>query len=264
HPGLILISKKLTGSENYSSWKRSIMIALNAKNKMKFVTIAFLEPSMESELRPIWERNNDMLISWIFNTNCSVEVYYHKLKGFYDALEALYMCICACNCNNRRINGEKDQRKRLIRFLMGLDKGYSNIRGQILLMQPLPSAAKAYTMVRQEEKQMETSNPKHQTSTILNSYTNQSRLSTNNSQKCEKVRKFFKRFDFDGDGGLNRKEMASYLAVVNLKDQLSEKKMTSNVKNMFGVTGLSCDGLIKNYENGEDNLDAHFKLLKLR
>nr|GEW15387.1 cysteine-rich RLK (receptor-like protein kinase) 8 [Tanacetum cinerariifolium] len=35
HPGLILISKKLIGSENYSSWKRSMMIALNAKIKLK-------------------------------------------------------------------------------------------------------------------------------------------------------------------------------------------------------------------------------------
>ncbi|GJW97319.1 retrovirus-related pol polyprotein from transposon TNT 1-94 [Tanacetum coccineum] len=68
HPGLILISKKLIGSDNYSSWKRSIMIALNAKNKMKLVTGAFPKPSMESELRPIWERNNDIVISWILNT----------------------------------------------------------------------------------------------------------------------------------------------------------------------------------------------------
>ena len=33
HPGLILISKKLTGSENYGSWKRSMVIALNAKKQ---------------------------------------------------------------------------------------------------------------------------------------------------------------------------------------------------------------------------------------
>ncbi|GKC08791.1 hypothetical protein Tco_1000401 [Tanacetum coccineum] len=161
------------------------MIALNAKNKMKLVNGDFPEPAIDSNLRPLWERNNDMLISWILNTvsgqisnnlnfinyvsklwvelqehyaqidghmifqltndmvqlkqeNCSIEVYYHKLKGFqdeYDALEAPYMCTCVCNCNNRRINGERDQRKRLIQFLMGLDESYCNIRGQILLMQ---------------------------------------------------------------------------------------------------------------------------------
>ncbi|GKD23517.1 cysteine-rich receptor-like protein kinase 8 [Tanacetum coccineum] len=159
---LLLISKKLTRSNNYSSWKTSVMIALIAKNKMKLVTGEFPEPTMESDLREIWERKNDMLISWILNIvikqeNCSVEVYYHKLKGWdeYDALEAPYMCICVCNYNNGRINGERDQRKRLIQFLMGLDEGYFNVKGQILLMQPFLSAAIAYTMVRQEEKQRE-------------------------------------------------------------------------------------------------------------
>ncbi|GJV22035.1 reverse transcriptase domain-containing protein [Tanacetum coccineum] len=62
---LLHISKKVTRSENYSSWKRSIMIALNAKNKMKLVNGEFPEPTMESNLRAMWERNNDMLISWI-------------------------------------------------------------------------------------------------------------------------------------------------------------------------------------------------------
>ncbi|GKC58716.1 cysteine-rich receptor-like protein kinase 8 [Tanacetum coccineum] len=123
HPGLFLISKKLTGSDNYSSWKRFIMIALNAKNKMKLVSGEFLEPTMESDLRAIWERNNDMLISWILNT--------------------------------------------------GSNSAYA----------PLPSGAKAYTMVRQEEKQIEGSNPKHTTATILNSYKNQSRPSTSYSQR---------------------------------------------------------------------------------
>ena len=68
HPGLILISKKLTGSDNYSFWKRSMVIALNAKNKMKLVTGDYPEPTADSPLRALWERNNDMLISWILNT----------------------------------------------------------------------------------------------------------------------------------------------------------------------------------------------------
>lgn len=31
HPGLVLISKKLIGTENFGPWKRSMQIALNAK-----------------------------------------------------------------------------------------------------------------------------------------------------------------------------------------------------------------------------------------
>lgn len=46
HPGMILISKKLTGSDNYSTWRRSIMIALNVINKLKIVTRELEEPPL--------------------------------------------------------------------------------------------------------------------------------------------------------------------------------------------------------------------------
>jgi hypothetical protein len=63
HPGMILISKRLIGSENYSSWQRSMMIALNARNKLKLVNGEFEEPAVSSSIRPYWERANDMVIS---------------------------------------------------------------------------------------------------------------------------------------------------------------------------------------------------------
>lgn len=238
HPGLILISKKLTGSENYSTWRRSMVIALNAKNKLKIVTGEYKEPDATSNLRSYWERANDMLISWILNTvseqignnlhfinsvasiwqelhdhyaqldghrvyqvmneitqlqqgNGSVEIYYHKLKGLWDeldAIEAPYTCTCKCICENGKINGERDQRKRLIQFLMGLDESYTNIRGQILLLQPLPSVAKAYNMLRQEEKQRGIQKQPSVTPIALNTmaykrgFGNQSQKQNDNSQ----------------------------------------------------------------------------------
>nr|GEW91872.1 reverse transcriptase, RNA-dependent DNA polymerase, Gag-polypeptide of LTR copia-type [Tanacetum cinerariifolium] len=118
---------------------------VDAKNKMKIITEEFVEPRMDSELRALWERNNDMLISWILNTIDGHIIY--QLSNDIDHLNKKTVLL--------RINGERDQMKRLIQFLMGLDECYSNIRGQILLMQPLPTASKAYTMVRQEEKQRE-------------------------------------------------------------------------------------------------------------
>ncbi|GJX94469.1 cysteine-rich receptor-like protein kinase 8 [Tanacetum coccineum] len=116
--GLLLIAKKLNGSDNYGTWKRSMLIALSAKNKLKLINEEYEEPSVTSSLRAYWERANDMLISWILNTvseqidghriyqianeivelkqsNCTIDVYYHKLKGLWDELdatEAPYAC----------------------------------------------------------------------------------------------------------------------------------------------------------------------------
>ncbi|GKE66969.1 cysteine-rich receptor-like protein kinase 8, partial [Tanacetum coccineum] len=203
---------------------------------MRIITREFAEPNRDFELRAPWERNNDMLISWILNTvseqiennlnfinsvsklwlelqehyaqidghriyqlrndivqlkqeNCTVKVYYHKLKRIwdeFDALEAPYLCLCLCNCANGRINGERDQRKRLIQFLIGLYESYSSIRGQILLMQPLSTAAKAYTMVRQEEKQREGIAPKLATTMILNSYSNNYKFNAANNSNSQR------------------------------------------------------------------------------
>ncbi|XP_071709203.1 uncharacterized protein [Rutidosis leptorrhynchoides] len=234
NPGLVLISKKLIGSDNYGSWKRSMMIALNAKNKLKIVTKEFAEPGQNSPLRSLYDRNNDMIISWILNTvseeisnslnfissaadlwaelqehyaqidghriyqlandisqlkqnNCLIEIYYHKLKGLWDetdALEAPYTCNCLCTCDNGRTSGEREERKRLIQFLMGLDDSYSNIRVQILLMQPLPSTAKAYGMIKQEEKQRKGILPKPNIPEIMSITGNTSR--SYNQQKYTK------------------------------------------------------------------------------
>nr|GEU32354.1 reverse transcriptase domain-containing protein [Tanacetum cinerariifolium] len=175
HPGLILISKKLTGSENYSTWKRSMMIALNARNKLKLVNGEYEEPAVNSPTRSLWERANDMIISFLnivyeqignnlsfVNSatalcselnehylrldvhriyqasndisnrkqgNTTIELYYHKLKGLWDeldALEAPYACVYPCDCINEKNNEERDQKKRLMQFLIGLDENYKN------------------------------------------------------------------------------------------------------------------------------------------
>ncbi|GJU25541.1 cysteine-rich receptor-like protein kinase 8 [Tanacetum coccineum] len=220
HPGLLLILKKLLGSENYETWWRSLLIALSAKNKLKLINGDYEEPDPSSKVRAYWERANDMLISWILNTvseqignnltfinlayalwselhehysqldghriyqlaneivdlkqsNCTIEVYYHKLKGScdeMDAIEAPYACTCKCICDKWKENGEREQRKRLIQLLMGLDECYTNIKGQIILMQPLPTAAKAYSMLRQEEKQRDTHKQPLNAPIALNNY----------------------------------------------------------------------------------------------
>lgn len=199
HPGLILISKKLTGTDNFGPWKRSITIALSAKNKLGIVDGSVPRPVEASPLRNQWDRVNDMVISWIMNTvtdeisngmdfvnsakemweelhdqfasvnghrvyqvlkdlhaleqsDKSVEIYYHKMKNLWDEYVALEPTI-PCTCGSNRLTKAREQRKKLLQFLMGLNDSFSNARGQILMMNPLPSTPQAYSLVKQEEKQ---------------------------------------------------------------------------------------------------------------
>nr|GEV72648.1 reverse transcriptase, RNA-dependent DNA polymerase, Gag-polypeptide of LTR copia-type [Tanacetum cinerariifolium] len=188
HSGLILISKKLTGSDNYGSWKRSTMRVLNAKNKLK---LELQKHYSQLDGHKVYQLTNDLV--QLKQNNLAIEIYYHKLKGLwdeYDSLETPYMCVCACVYENGRINGERDQRKRLIQFLMGLDECYANVRGQILLMNPMPTVAKAYSMIRQEEKQREGSAFKN-TPTVLSAQYNYTRNSYSNNTRFDNSR--FKR-----------------------------------------------------------------------
>nr|XP_034896668.1 uncharacterized protein LOC118035239 [Populus alba] len=112
----------------------------------------------------VWSRCNDMVHSWIINTvipeisdsviyysttqemhldQLSISAYYTKLKDLWDELPSY----------NDTVHGAQQDQQRLMQFLMGLNDSYSAIRGQILLINPLPSVCHAYFSVTQEEKQ---------------------------------------------------------------------------------------------------------------
>ncbi|GJV05750.1 hypothetical protein Tco_1343406 [Tanacetum coccineum] len=92
------------------------------------------------------------------------------------------MCTSNCLCENGRLNGARENKKRLIQFLMGLDESFTNLRDQILLMQPLPTTIKAYGMIRQEEKQRESLTPKHIAPTVMYTFTNNNHSSQTTPQ----------------------------------------------------------------------------------
>ncbi|XP_073131661.1 uncharacterized protein [Henckelia pumila] len=82
----------------------------------------------------------------------SVAVYFTKLKGLWDELSS-YNDLPICTCGAMKKVEEREQRGRVMQFLMGLNESYSAVRGQIILMQPLSSVGKVYSMVLNEEKQ---------------------------------------------------------------------------------------------------------------
>lgn len=83
--------------------------------------------------------------------NRSVEVYFHKLKGLWDEYAVLEPSV-NCVCGAHKTQTERDQNRKLLQFLMGLHDSNATVRGQILMMSPLPSVSQAYAYVKQDEK----------------------------------------------------------------------------------------------------------------
>ncbi|XP_074297584.1 uncharacterized protein LOC141628325 [Silene latifolia] len=86
-----------------------------------------------------------------------VMTYYGKLKIIWDSLvvhEPPFACHCGgCKCNIGPDSTKRLDNERLHQFFMGLDSSLcGNIRSQQLQLDPLPSLARAYHAVLQEER----------------------------------------------------------------------------------------------------------------
>ncbi|KAJ0587501.1 putative transcription factor interactor and regulator CCHC(Zn) family [Helianthus annuus] len=172
HPGMILVSKSFDGT-GFGAWKRAMTIALSAKNKLGFVTghlsreigasVLYVESAHQ-----LWMELNDRYgqvngakfyqlqknLCEIVQGNCDVATYFTKLKTNWDELNAINV-IPPCTCATAHLIAKRDEDQRLMQFLMGLNSCYDTVRGNILMMQPLPSLNQAYSLVIQDEKQRE-------------------------------------------------------------------------------------------------------------
>nr|XP_017224842.1 PREDICTED: uncharacterized protein LOC108201066 [Daucus carota subsp. sativus] len=210
NPGIALVNEVLT-DQNYSTWSRSVKIALSAKLKLGFIDGSQVKPASNSPMLALWMRSNDLVVSWLLNSissdlrksvvymstakqiwddlatrylqsnvprlfhlrkdlasltqgTKSVTTYFTQFRGLIDELDSLSpipRCICAnsnCNCNNSAKLDHYEHIMKLSQFLMGLNDQFTNTRGQILLMKPLPDLANAYAMLLQEENQRDSAN----------------------------------------------------------------------------------------------------------
>ncbi|WVZ14716.1 hypothetical protein V8G54_012282 [Vigna mungo] len=67
NPSAALVSPLLDPT-NYNSWSRSMLTALSAKNKSKFVDQTLSKPSTTDALYPAWKRCNNMVVSWLVHS----------------------------------------------------------------------------------------------------------------------------------------------------------------------------------------------------
>ncbi|KAL4554281.1 hypothetical protein LXL04_037617 [Taraxacum kok-saghyz] len=84
----------------------------------------------------------------------SLSKYYTRLKQLWDELNCL-IPLPPCNCGSAKSIYEITSMSRLMQFLIGLNDVYDNLRNQILVLDPLPSVHKAYSMALRVEKQRE-------------------------------------------------------------------------------------------------------------
>ncbi|KAF5478995.1 hypothetical protein F2P56_005510, partial [Juglans regia] len=219
-PGSILVTQVLIG-DNYHTWRRSMLMALTAKNKIGFVNGSITKPAVTSPFFHSWTRCNNMILSWLLNSlskeiaasviyvesanevwsdlqerfsqgngprifqlqksiaslmqnDLSVSAYFTQMKGLWDELMN-YRPLPVCSCGGLRTLMAMHQQDYVMRFLMGLNDSFSQVRGQILLIDPLPPMNKVFSLVLQEERQRDIGSPlvPHIPSAALSSTTKQ-------------------------------------------------------------------------------------------
>ncbi|KAG8373699.1 hypothetical protein BUALT_Bualt11G0051800 [Buddleja alternifolia] len=123
-PGSILVSQPLQG-DNYPTWSRAVRMALEAKHELGFIDGSISQPEESFATR----------LQWI----CC--------NSLWDELSS-YISHQSCTCGGLKSFLELQQTD----HLLGLNNSYSSIRSQILLMEPLPSINRAYSLRLQEER----------------------------------------------------------------------------------------------------------------
>ncbi|XP_015168590.1 uncharacterized protein [Solanum tuberosum] len=185
NPGMALVLVQFDGT-GYRSWRRGVLRALSVKNKLGFIDGSCEKPHADSPTSRQWQRSticveyvNDSVDLWkkledrydqtngaklyqiqkeineLTQGTLDITIYYTRMKKLWEELNTLNVrnqCTCICNCGVRNGMHKAEQDRRLIQFLMGMNEVYTVVRGIILMMNPLPSMAQAFSLLIQEEK----------------------------------------------------------------------------------------------------------------
>ena len=67
YAGISLVSEKLAGLGNFNTWRRSMLMALGARNKAVFVNGTYPELAEDHPDFASWSRCNNIVCTWIVN-----------------------------------------------------------------------------------------------------------------------------------------------------------------------------------------------------
>ncbi|KAJ1398678.1 Retrotransposon gag domain [Sesbania bispinosa] len=80
--------------------------------------------------------------------------YFTKLKVIWEELSS-FKPICNCTCGGLRPMEDHCQMEYVMSFLMGVNDSFAQVRGQILLMEPIPPISKVFSLILEEDTQRE-------------------------------------------------------------------------------------------------------------
>ncbi|XP_073045359.1 uncharacterized protein [Primulina eburnea] len=146
----------------HAAWFRSnnvvISWILNSVSKEISASILFSDLAAEiwKDLRERFQQSNGPRIFELrrdlFNhtqAQNSVAAYFTKLKTLWDELSNFRpTCTCGkCSCGGVQSLESFHHQEHIMMFLLGLNDSFSHIRGQLLLMDPLPPLNKIFALV---------------------------------------------------------------------------------------------------------------------
>ncbi|KAL0297760.1 UNVERIFIED_CONTAM: hypothetical protein Sradi_6828100 [Sesamum radiatum] len=135
------ISKDIAKAFSYAKSARSLWLQLEARFGQANGPMIY---NLQREIASISQGNMDIVS------------YFTKIAMLWDELE----CVDPtpeCSCSSQRTMADKVASTQLMQFLMGLNDSFDAIRSQILVMDPLPSVDKAYSLVLRVESQRQSS-----------------------------------------------------------------------------------------------------------
>ena len=118
HPSLVLVSHQLT-IPNFHNWRRAMVMALTARNKLVFVNGTLPRPTFTNLTFTVWSRCDSMVSSWILNV-VSKEIADSLL--YLDSASAIWSDLC-----ERFQQGNGLRIFQIKKNLLGLTQGTSDV-----------------------------------------------------------------------------------------------------------------------------------------
>ncbi|XP_052727292.1 uncharacterized protein LOC108335022 [Vigna angularis] len=173
NPSLVLVSPILEG-HNYHGWARSMSMALQMKNKFGFVDGSIPCPAGTDPMVQAWKRCNNLVLSWINHSVSheiaisiiwidSVATAWKDLKDRFSQgdsvrISQLHQDLYSMHQSDLSVTAYYTKMKILWDELCNfrpIPEYQSSASCCILLMDPLPSLPKIFSMIIQHERQLQ-------------------------------------------------------------------------------------------------------------